>query len=448
MTTRMTRVAAAAAAAQTDLDAAADITLPSSPAVSIQLGSSTNTPAIGSFASSVNAKRSASGSKTATVLIAEDSDADTAMPARPGSPTALAPSMVLKPRSKANQLLAKERAGMRASSNKENMTPEGAQEAVGGNVLVTGRMVESSAGEAQAEAVVPGETTVVLPAETQTVEVKADEQASNKAEPITEPTPTATITKEQASTQDEPAAPKPSRRTSQAPNRRTSTAPTTKPAPARRSSAIIPHSAPRPMSMSFPPPPGPIKSSKPATRPTFALPGEAVAARLKAAKEARLANSTPAEEPKRPAFKARPAPKMVVDTSKVRQTAASRAREGLMHPSRIVEDKEKQKDKTRRATIVVEQRTRTTRPMSVVVPAAGRRVSVPAGGVRSEKGREVYNRAAAGVAEQVKAKKDKDEAARKARAEAAERGRVLSREWAEKQKAKAGRKSRVSEVGQ
>ncbi|KAI4719874.1 hypothetical protein E4T48_03927 [Aureobasidium sp. EXF-10727] len=52
--------------------------------------------------------------------------------------------------------------------------------------------------------------------------------------------------------------------------------------------AHIPHSKPRPMSMSFPTPPPPPKSSKAPTQSTFQLPGEAIAAKLKADKEARL----------------------------------------------------------------------------------------------------------------------------------------------------------------
>jgi hypothetical protein len=52
--------------------------------------------------------------------------------------------------------------------------------------------------------------------------------------------------------------------------------------------ANIPHSKPRPMSMSFPTPAPPSKSTKAATQATFQLPGEAIAAKLKADKEARL----------------------------------------------------------------------------------------------------------------------------------------------------------------
>ncbi|KEQ74116.1 hypothetical protein M436DRAFT_72480 [Aureobasidium namibiae CBS 147.97] len=56
----------------------------------------------------------------------------------------------------------------------------------------------------------------------------------------------------------------------------------------RGAPANIPHSKPRPISMSFPTPPPPPKSTKAATTSTFQLPGEAIAAKLKADKEARL----------------------------------------------------------------------------------------------------------------------------------------------------------------
>ena len=52
------------------------------------------------------------------------------------------------------------------------------------------------------------------------------------------------------------------------------------------------------------------------------------------------------------------------------------------------------------------------------------------------KGKEVYARNAAARNAAENEKKEKEDAARKARAAAAERGRAASREWAEKQKVK------------
>ena len=67
--------------------------------------------------------------------------------------------------------------------------------------------------------------------------------------------------------------------------------------------ANIPHSKPRPISMSFPTPPPPPKSTKAATTSTFQLPGEAIAAKLKADKEARLQRQAEAGNTARPSYK-------------------------------------------------------------------------------------------------------------------------------------------------
>jgi hypothetical protein len=67
--------------------------------------------------------------------------------------------------------------------------------------------------------------------------------------------------------------------------------------------ANIPHSKPRPMSMSFPTPPPPRKSTKAATQATFQLPGEAIAAKLKADKEARLQRQAESGTTARPTYK-------------------------------------------------------------------------------------------------------------------------------------------------
>ena len=58
-------------------------------------------------------------------------------------------------------------------------------------------------------------------------------------------------------------------------------------------------------------------------------------------------------------------------------------------------------------------------------------------GKGTAKGKEVFERAAVAKEAAEKEKREKEEAAKAARAAAAERGRQLSREWAERQKAKA-----------
>lgn len=71
----------------------------------------------------------------------------------------------------------------------------------------------------------------------------------------------------------------------------------------RGAAANIPHSKPRPISMSFPTPPPPPKSTKVPTQSTFQLPGEAIAAKLKADKEARLQRQAEAGNAAKPTYK-------------------------------------------------------------------------------------------------------------------------------------------------
>ncbi|KAK6006573.1 hypothetical protein QM012_006983 [Aureobasidium pullulans] len=77
----------------------------------------------------------------------------------------------------------------------------------------------------------------------------------------------------------------------------------------RGAPADIPHSKPRPMSMSFPTPPPPPKSSKAPTQSTFQLPGEAIAAKLKAEKEERLRRQAESGTTAKPTYKPPPPPK-------------------------------------------------------------------------------------------------------------------------------------------
>lgn len=77
----------------------------------------------------------------------------------------------------------------------------------------------------------------------------------------------------------------------------------------RGAPANIPHSKPRPMSMSFPTPPPPPKSSKAPTQSTFQLPGEAIAAKLKAEKEERLRRQAESGTTAKPTYKPPPPPR-------------------------------------------------------------------------------------------------------------------------------------------
>ncbi|KAK5715437.1 hypothetical protein LTR15_010081 [Elasticomyces elasticus] len=259
-----------------------------------------------------------------------------------------------------------------------------------------------------------------------------------------------------------------SRPAPQATARKTST---TKPtSPREKREVVIPHSKPRPVSLSFPTPPPPPKSKKAPTVSTFQLPGEAVAARLKAARDERAPKNEEAETVKKPAFKARPVPASLTRAPSIKPTVASRTRESILAsgatPANSTAHKRAQSTITSstgpRASLrggpladlsIARQR---PRPSTAMAGTGAPRASVGISGLRNgdmappsaparggrvasagtSKGKEVFQRAAANKAAEEKERKLKEEAAKQARKEASERGRVLSREWAEKQKAK------------
>lgn len=250
----------------------------------------------------------------------------------------------------------------------------------------------------------------------------------------------------------------------------------TEDAPVEKKEVVIPHSKPRPVSMSFPTPPPPPKSTKAPTKSTFSLPGEQIAAKLKAAKEARLAKEAEEQE-KRKAFKARPAPTST-KAPNVRQTSTSKARESLMNGKPLAPTTggihkransvatttkpapAAKKSSTPSQSVSVGKRpstamaslnkplsrpstagkststtaTKPSRPSSVLARPASTVPGAKTNG--TAKGKEVFNRAAQAKSSAEKEKREKEEAAKKARIEAAERGRQASREWAEKQRLK------------
>ncbi|WPH01122.1 Hypothetical protein R9X50_00395700 [Acrodontium crateriforme] len=227
--------------------------------------------------------------------------------------------------------------------------------------------------------------------------------------------------------------------------------------------AVIPHSKPRPVSISFPTPPPVVRSTKAPTKSSFQLPGEAIAAKLKAQREERAKKE--AEEAKRPAFKARPAPSMSKTAPVVRHTNASKFRESALNrnnDSKTSTSRPASVAHKRSSSVFTSSTTRAMAPKSttgerisarpstamatvhksrgsisvakaITAPASGQRVP---SGKGTEKGKAVFNRAANAREMAEKEKREKEEAAKKARAAAAERGRQLSREWAEKQRQK------------
>ena len=266
----------------------------------------------------------------------------------------------------------------------------------------------------------------------------------------------------------------------------------------------------------------PAKSSKPPTKSTFILPGEAVSAKFKAQREERAKK---AEEEKNNAnkstFKARPVPTMTGRPSVApRENKASLARKSSALTAPGSEDKENTAPKARpsiaasantraldvkkvrpeaaavRANSSVRRTAASTSPPIARKPVASTRLSIPpkpapkpvtrpsmaprvaslavkdsscigltipksttalvsASASRSSEfggrpnvklsGKEIYSRGRNQREAEEKEKRELEESKRKARAEAAEKGRVASREWAERQQMKKAGPRIVSE---
>lgn len=221
----------------------------------------------------------------------------------------------------------------------------------------------------------------------------------------------------------------------------------------------------------------PTKSSKPLTRSTFELPGEAISRKLKEQREERLKKEVEEETPRK-AFKARPV--RLSHAPVVKPTATSKARMSLAKadPSDTKAAKNQApkikpivprdsmattNGNNRLSTLSVAKRAptpcptgpaRITRGPSLTASMPSRtasmtsRASLTAGPSRTantrltgsvrqtSKGKEVFGRTKVEMEARETERKEKEEAARKARVEASERGRLASRMWAEKQKAK------------
>jgi hypothetical protein len=209
----------------------------------------------------------------------------------------------------------------------------------------------------------------------------------------------------------------------------------------------------------------PAKSSKPATKSTFTLPGEAYAAKMKAQREEKQRKEEEEAAAKRK-FKARPAPSAGGRPSVLpRENKASQARLSRVFSGTDKENIEPKVTTSKRpvSMIIDHKKVRTERNSSVrqaasVISSSTSRepkfaANVPRVASLTSKsavpkeelapnvqkkvsGKEVFGRSRLELKKQEDEKREKEEAARKARAEAAERGRQASREWAEKQKAK------------
>ena len=201
----------------------------------------------------------------------------------------------------------------------------------------------------------------------------------------------------------------------------------------------------------------PIKSTKPPTRSSFVLPGEAIAQKLKQQREDRIRSE---EENKRPArtFKARPAPAFTAPV--VKPTTASKARMSIAKndatekfPALAKGHAPIIKPLRRQSSVEAIKRLSTLKVIKKNTPAVANayatRKSIvnkvsspddvappPSATRQTSRGKEVFQRSRLEKEEKDRVQKEKEAAARKARVDAAERGRIASREWAEKQKAK------------
>ena len=215
----------------------------------------------------------------------------------------------------------------------------------------------------------------------------------------------------------------------------------------------------------------PIKSTKPPTRPNFELPGEAVARKLKEQREERSKHEED-EAAKPRVFKARPvrqshAPAVkLTATTRTRLSMAKGERLGSSKPAARPTSMTTASPNKRLSTLSVPKRStppfangaaRLTRGPSLnasttirAPSAVGANRPAPTAeesALQKLKGKEVFGRTRAEIVDREKAKKEKEEAARKARADAAERGRIASRAWAEKQKAKKLEAGKENTVG-
>ena len=174
------------------------------------------------------------------------------------------------------------------------------------------------------------------------------------------------------------------------------------------------------------------------TAPSYQLPGDAVAAKLKAQREARLERESTAEaeaKEKAKTFNARPVP--VPRASVVpRENKASSMRMSAVQRDDSVKRRGSDKENMVPRVQVQAPIQKQSLEVKKIRNSIGGRIANPAVSRRSMNmsNQNVQERKAEPTVTLSRA--EKEEAARKARAEAAERGRLASREWAEKQKKK------------
>jgi hypothetical protein len=204
------------------------------------------------------------------------------------------------------------------------------------------------------------------------------------------------------------------------------------------------------------------KSTKPPTKATFELPGEALSRRKKEAQEARI-KAQEEEERQRREFRAKPVPRNILPDYIPRDTVASRARQSKvsLENADVGELTISKRNSTTGANIGAHRSSNTQlnqanisaprvrpqapvrkqAPISSQGPSMSGRVmlrTVTANDVQVQRQRakEIYERDAKMTEDMEREKREREAAAKRAREEAAERGRQASREWAEKQMAR------------
>lgn len=217
-----------------------------------------------------------------------------------------------------------------------------------------------------------------------------------------------------------------------------------------------------------------VKSTKPPTRPTFELPGDAFTRRKKEEREAKM-RAQDEEERRRREFKARPIRASIVPSSYPRETIASKARRGKT--SQAEEPAESSTPAAKKRQSLTLSAMTASRPsastgahLSATLPSRGRtsmagsasglhisratstastasihgasstgkRSTISAEEAQQQKlrGREIVYRDNSYVVNQERERREREAATKQARQEAAERSRQISREWAEKQRSR------------
>lgn len=168
------------------------------------------------------------------------------------------------------------------------------------------------------------------------------------------------------------------------------------------------------------------KSTKVPTRPTFELPGEAISRRKREEHEAKL-RAQEEEDRKRREFKARPVRTSIAPSTFPRGTIASRARQGKV-----------QAEGSEAAAAAVAATSFTRLSIATTSSSTGGEprstVSAEEAQQQKQRGRAVFSRDNSYAANRERERRQREAAAKQARQDAAERSRRLSREWAEKQR--------------